>query len=624
MKKAITLLCLLIASFIIQAQNTYPKDYYIFPIKPGQQNYLSAKMGELRTNHFHGGMDVKTEGREGLKVHAAAKGYVYRIKVSSYGYGKVLYMMHPNGQRSVYAHLQRFNQEMEDYVLEQQYKKQDFFIELFPDPKKFQFDKGDVIAFSGNSGSSGGPHLHFEIRNTNDEPLKTLRFGFKEIVDRVAPVVEKLALRTKDSNARINGQFGRVELPLVKTKYSYQTQYDVRAYGRIGIDLYAFDKADGVHNKYGIYDLTVEVNKQVIHKHLIDRFSFFESRAIQAFTDYAHKKTERETFQHCYIEDGNDLPFFSLKSKSRGIFFVEDGKTYQVKLSLADVFGNTTTVHLKIIGDKNSKPVKKYVATPKNYHVDENTLTFYQESKKVDQPARFFTKNLDYDLAPAYRVANKNVYLWDLRNGLPDSVTIGSKTKKLYFQQAIPSTIPFFYSGKQLDITFNKSALYDTLYLQTQVFSDGFRIQDKTVPLFKRIIVSFQPKETVKNKAKTRLYYVNSRGRLSYEGGHWNGNQITVSTRTFGEYVLKEDTKKPEVSLIRHQNNQVVFRMRDELSGVKEFQATLNGEWLLMKFDHRKAVIWSERLDKSKPLKGDFKLVVTDEVGNETVYEQKL
>lgn len=624
MKRTIALLFLLAISLTSYSQNVYSKDYYIFPIKPGQRNYLSAKMGELRTNHFHGGLDVKTEGREGLNVHAAADGYIYRIKVSSYGYGKVLYMQHANGQRTVYAHLQRFDERIEKFVLEQQYQKESFFIELFPGANQFKFKQGEVIALSGNSGSSGGPHLHFEVRNSNDEPLKTLRFGFKEIVDRIPPMVKELAIRTKEPNARINGMFGRIELPLVKTKHHYQVMDDIYAKGLIGIDLYAFDRADGVHNKYGIYDLEVLVNEQVVHKHLIDRFSFFESRAIQSFTDYAHKKTNQETYQHCYIEDGNDLPFFPMKSKSNGKLMIEPGQKYKVKLKLSDVFGNTTLVLFNIIGQENTKPRFSSESLSKNYVVDENTFIFHQTSYNEQEVAKVTAQQIDYQLKPAYRIGKENFYIWDLHDGLPSAVVIGKMNKQLNFRQAIPSTIPYFYSDKQLDITFKKSALYDTLYLQTEVRPDGFTIQDRTVPLFKRIVVNFRPTTTVKNKTKTRLYYVNPRGSLSYEGGKWKGNQISLSTRTFGEYILKEDLEKPTIRLERYANNQLVFKVDDETSGMKSYRATLNGEWLLMKFDHRKDVIWSERLDKSKPLKGNFRLVVTDEVGNEAVFEKKL
>ena len=532
-------------------------------------------------------------------------------------------MQHPNGQRSVYAHLQRFDEQIEQYVLEQQYQKKTFGIELFPSPQQFKFNKGEVIALSGNSGSSFGPHLHFEIRNSNDEPLKVLRFGFDEILDHVPPVVQSVVLRTKSPTARINGEYGRVELPLIKTKSSYQVLEPILASGWVGIDLQAFDKADGVHNKYGIYDLALEVNGKTIHKHLIDQFSFFESRAIQTFTDYAHKKTHRQTFQHCYIENGNELPFFPLKQESDGKFFVEEGSTYEVKMRLTDVFGNQTLVQFTVKGASTQSLNQKKDEFP-NYQLDENAFVFFHNNLLADEMVNVFSQGISYSLKPAYRKGRKNVYVWDMRDGIPDSLKLGEKIEKLHFKQTIPSTVPYFYNGDRLDITFGKGALYDTLYLQTQVFSDGFVIQDETVPLFKRIIVGFRPEKKVANKAKTRLYYKNNRGRLSYEGGRWQGDQILVSTREFGEYVLKEDNEKPSIELVRQANNQVVFRIGDDLSGVDKYEATLDGNWLLMKFDHRKDLIWSERLDKSKPLKGKLRVVVTDEVGNETIFEKTL
>lgn len=624
LKKTTALLLLLVLAAYSYAQQNYPQNYYTFPIKPGQRNYLSGKMGELRSNHFHGGLDIKTEGREGLKVHATADGYIYRIKVSSYGYGKVLYMQHPNGQKSVYAHLQQFDQKIEDYVLKQQYQKEDFFIELFPSPNQFTFKRGEVIALSGNSGSSGGPHLHFEIRNANDEPLKTLRFGFPEIVDQIPAEVRAVALRTKDPNARINGEFGRVELPLVKTKYSYQAIENIKAIGWLGIDLYAFDKADGVHNKYGIYDLTVEVNGKLIHQHLVDHFSFFESRSIHTFTDYAHLKRERQTFQRAYIEDGNSLPFFPMKKENDGKIFIEDGEQYDIVLRLKDVFGNTSKVLFTIVGDAKVQPQRRKNALSRNFVIDENTLVFHTEKLKEGETSKLFIKGHDYDLRPAYEVAGRDVFIWDMREGLPDSITWPKGIERLGFDQTVPATIPFIYSNNQLDITFSKTALYDTLYLQTTTTDKGFQIQDREVPLFKRIQVNFRPTVTIDNKAKTRLYSVQGRGRFSYEGGYWRGNQISFSTRTFGEYVLKEDTDKPTIDLVRHANNQIVFKIKDNTSGIKSFRATLNGKWLLMRFDHRKDMIWSDRFDKTKPLKGEFRLVVTDNVGNETVYEATL
>ncbi|MGB5928939.1 MAG: M23 family metallopeptidase, partial [Cyclobacteriaceae bacterium] len=163
---------------------------YLFPIKPGEKNLLAGTMGELRSSHYHGGIDIKTEQREGFEVYATQDGYISRIKVSGYGYGNAMYVQHPDGNTSVYGHLQRFLDDVADYVRGQQYEREAFGVDLFPEKEMFPVKKGDVIAISGNSGGSSGPQLHFEIRDKNQRPLNPLTFGFeKEINDNIPPTV---------------------------------------------------------------------------------------------------------------------------------------------------------------------------------------------------------------------------------------------------------------------------------------------------------------------------------------------------------------------------------------------------------------------------------------------------
>lgn len=168
------------------------KGYYLFPIKPEQTNYLSGTMGELRPGHFHAGLDIKTEGRTGLDVYASADGYVSRIRVGPGGYGNCLYINHPNGTTTVYAHLAEFSDDIANYVLNQHYERKTHAMNLFPKKGQFTLKKGDIIAKSGNTGSSSGPHLHFEIRNIDQEVLDPLRIGFDEVVDDISPVAASL------------------------------------------------------------------------------------------------------------------------------------------------------------------------------------------------------------------------------------------------------------------------------------------------------------------------------------------------------------------------------------------------------------------------------------------------
>ena len=157
---------------VSMAQNSYPQDYFQSPLEIPL--ILSGTFAELRSNHFHSGLDIKTQQQSGLKVMAAASGFVSRIKVSHFGYGKALYITHPNGYTTVYAHLQNFNPEIDAYIKHRQYKNESYEIELFPKAGELLVNNGDIVAYSGNTGGSGGPHLHFEIRNKQEHPMNPM------------------------------------------------------------------------------------------------------------------------------------------------------------------------------------------------------------------------------------------------------------------------------------------------------------------------------------------------------------------------------------------------------------------------------------------------------------------
>ena len=167
-------------------QVSYPKDYFVKPLDIPL--ILSGTFGELRSNHFHSGLDIKTQQREGLNVYASAEGYVSRIKISHWGYGKALYITHPNGYTTVYGHLKKFSPTIEAYVKRHQYEKEKFQIQLFPKEDELKVTKKQVVALSGNSGGSGGPHLHYEIRDANARPTNPMLFGI-EIKDTKAPQI---------------------------------------------------------------------------------------------------------------------------------------------------------------------------------------------------------------------------------------------------------------------------------------------------------------------------------------------------------------------------------------------------------------------------------------------------
>ena len=296
------------------AQNS---NYYIFPIRTGQQNFLSGNMGEMRSNHFHAGIDIKTGGVEGLPIYAAADGFISRIKTSSWGYGNALYVQHPNGESTVYAHLLNYSDPIQDYVRAAQYAQKTFEIELFPERDKFPVKQGEVIAFSGNTGGSGGPHLHFEIRDKNQEVLNPLTYKFSEVVDNIPPDIDRIALITLEKDARINDQFGRFEFSLSQSGSKYQIKESISLHGLVGIELLGYDRANGANNRNGISCIETFMDEELIFYQNIAKFSFSETRDILAFHNYPIYKQTGRRFYKLYVDEGNSLPFYS-QTKNKG------------------------------------------------------------------------------------------------------------------------------------------------------------------------------------------------------------------------------------------------------------------------------------------------------------------
>lgn len=248
----IILLVLLLLSQLSFAQQVV-KGYFMFPINPGQSNFLSANMGELRPNHFHAGIDVKTGFAIGLPIYAAQDGYLSRVRVSSYGYGNTIYLTHPNGLVTVYAHLDSFSPAIKNYVLNFQYEKQVFELDEYVTKDLIKVKKGDIIGRSGNSGSSGGPHLHFEIRDSLENVLNPLLFGFSEIKDNMAPIIQKIAARPLDINSRVQQEYALKQWDaLKKTDGTYQIPGVIEASGSICLEIKVTDKMNETSNLYGV------------------------------------------------------------------------------------------------------------------------------------------------------------------------------------------------------------------------------------------------------------------------------------------------------------------------------------------------------------------------------------
>ncbi len=395
-------LSLFIASFVFGQRaeqphaDTYPKNDFINPLEI--KNLLAGNFGELRSNHFHSGLDIKTQQREGLKVFAVGDGYISRINISPTGYGNAIYIDHPNGYTTVYAHLQQFEGAIKEYVRRKQYEQQQFKVELYPEPHEFKIAKGDLIALSGNSGGSGGPHLHFEIRHTQtEEPINPFYFGF-DIPDSRKPNI--LGTYVYPINGRVNQMNQRISVANGGT---------IKASGAIGFGLKAYDKQDGADNNNGVHEIEVLVNDEPIYNYKASRFSFDETRAINSVCDYSDLMRNNSWVYQAFVKEGNPLRIFS-NLKNNGILNIEEGKTYAVKIIAKDYANNASTVNFTVIGEAAPENISSPTFKNPMYWNKENH--FQSEGIEIFFPKGIFYE--DFDLAYKKEGKKHHVGNWNI------------------------------------------------------------------------------------------------------------------------------------------------------------------------------------------------------------------
>lgn len=623
---------------IAQAQFSKPEEKfpaeetYLYPIYPGQPGSLAGTMGELRTTHFHSGIDIRTNNMIGMPVRASKSGYISRITSSGIGYGNVIYITHPDGNTTLYAHLDKFKGTIAQHILEEQYRLKTGEIDLYFQPNQFTVSRGDTIGLSGNSGSSGGPHLHYDIRDAENNALDPIKVaGFSELVDKYPPAAEKIALRTLDINSRINNQFGRFEFYAQRVGNDFVIANPISAAGNIGVEIIAKDKLGYKSQFYGgVNYLELKLDSQLIFKQAIDKVNIAETRAIYTLMDFRTMRNKGTRFYKLYIDDGNNLKFYG-ESPGTGKIKVNPVKESSVEIKMKDSDGNASYVSFRLKPEELAKEVPSLEIIREEISSDimENTMIITAKPCSTSgNKATIFLDGTSRQVEPNYYNNNQAVYLIDLRKTIPDSILICEKSFLPRINATVPSGTEYKFYGNLMDITFPQDAIYDTVYLNTNytVTPGGFEIYSigtRTVPLNKSLLVSLKTRKTYPQLPNVGVYRAAGRS-YTYLGAEWVNDRVNFYTREFGDFMILQDSVPPTIKPVFVNNSSARFKIKDNLSGIAQYEANINGEWVLMHYDNKNGVIWSERLNKKIPMKGLFELTVTDKAGNKSTFKQKI
>lgn len=622
------LVTLLVGSIAI-AQQPYPKGYFQFPYKPGTKASLTGNMGELRSNHFHGGLDVRTNYVSGNPIQAAADGYVSFIQYDTHGYGNMLTITHPNGLKTVYAHLQEFSPVIQDYVRAKQYELETFKVELTPPMGMFKFKKGDTIGLGGNTGHSGGPHLHFEIRDSLDGIFNPLIVGFPEVVDKMAPYFVRLAVKPLDIHARIGGEHKRMEVGIKKlSEHKYLAEKPVEVWGTFGIEAQVLDRINNGSHRASINCLEMNLDGKEIYYHNLSHLSLAEQKQINNHLAYDAYVRTGTKFQKCYVADGNLLANFRTAGKLGRISILDENR-HTLTIHISDPAGNSADLTMTLVG---KRPVVPSAAATDGaakarfrHEMEENILKIWASHlPESTKSLTVHTRGITHTLPLAYNDEGRGLFLWDMRRGLPDSVTAANGSEAFHFKAVFPSGKNSDYKGQYLDIQSADDALYDTLYLEVKedLEEKWVQISHGHTPLHTPINLVMKPFAPVAMPEKTGAAQIISKERLKFAGGRWTPEgTLKVRTKYLGKYTFVEDTKPPTIRKVVVNPNSIRFQIGDNMAGVHSWRATLDGKWLLFCYEHKTNVIWAEPRTKGTRMTGRLVLEVKDGLGNVARWE---
>jgi len=552
------------------AQSKYPKNYFRSPVDFGI--FLSGSFGEVRKNHFHSGIDIRTEGVTGKPVRAVADGYVQRINVSPVGFGKALYIVHPNGFTSVYGHLDSFTPKIGAWTRAEQYKQESFALDVSVPSGILPVKKGDIIAYSGNSGSSGGPHLHFEIRDAGtQETINPLLFGLT-VKDIVPPKIYSIRIYPFGDNSLVNFSDNPLSLEASGSdgKYFINSKDTVKVTGNIIFAIEAFDYLNDSELKTGVTTIELRVDTTRYFSQTLDRFAFSETRYVNSIIDYPLFIRLGKKYQRSYVAPNNKMSIYS-GLVHKGVVHFMDSKPHRVQYIVKDVYGNRSQL---------SFWVKSHPPPPAGrYSLKKSAGTLF--SCKKDN--KFANSELVFELP----------------------------------EDALYEDLDFIYSSSEP---------------LAGGYSKVHHVQNESTPIQSLCNLSIKADGLPKDlESKALIVKVDGPSRYSSRGGKWENGFVKTQVKEFGDFMVMVDAIPPVIRPVNvspgkklNKQGTIKIKISDNLAGIKSYRGTIDGKWILMDYDAKNQLLTYSFDDHIHSGKNDFVLTVRDNSGNETVYKASL
>ena len=537
---------------IINSQNSgdYPLEIPII---------LSGTFGELRPNHFHAGIDIKTKGTEGFKVYSIGDGYVSRIQITHGGYGKALYIKHDNGQSSVYAHLQKFSPKIEKIVKEIQYSKESYTFRTYPSKDEIRISEKELIGFSGNTGRSFGPHLHYELRDELDRPINPMAFKNYSVKDTIPPVVLGLYYKLIPENSISGSNSSFNELKLKKISNNLFISDTLKTSGPVGFGINSFDRMNNTWNKMGLSNIKTNIDGNEIFNMDLNSFSYDEWRHINTFIDYPYYKNKKIKIQKLYIEEFNPLDMYK-----------------------------------RSLGDGVVK-------------INETNVTYLYSVKLFD-----FNKNQSEILVPIQWVKQN-----DLSNRKLDFENMFKVNKDSTYNFKFPSA----------KVSIEKNSFYTDKIIQIFEENNLLHVDKDSIPLLKGITIKMDVSrynDSIRNR--TYIGRIGENKKSSFVSSKKEENYVIAKVNNLGDFVIKIDSIKPNVSVIDISDNQWIsnrknlnIKISDNESGVKNYRGTINDKWILLEYNPMKGILsydFNDNVNRDDA-KNVLEIKIEDNVGNE-------